>query len=1332
VDATLTRNTSYNLEYRIIRPDGEERIVCEIGEATFDESGKPLRFTGTVQDITERKCAADALENAAKRERAMIENALDVICTVNAKGEFVSVSPACLKVWGYSSDELIGRRYIELVTPEDVAKTNEIAVSIMSGYETINFENRYRHKNGSLVPIRWSAYWSEQEQLMFSVAHDITEQRRAETALRQSESRMRALLDAIPDLMFRCDKAGVILDFSATHQEDLILPLSEFIGKNMRDVLPPPVVQQTMRHITLAIETGTMQIFEYPLEVNKIEKSYEARIVAASDSEVTAIVRDVTERKRDEANLTRLALVARKTQNAVIVTDAEGYIQWVNEGFTRLTGYEFDEVVGNLGYLLQGDETNAETVETIRTTMWARQPFSEEIYNYKKDGTGFWMSISITPTFDDDGEVQGFVAVQMDITERKQAEVKLRASEANLAAAQRITHLGSWEVELSDLRRINKNKVHWSDEVYRIFGYQPGAIQVSISRYFDSIHPDDRKYCRRAFIEAVLDRKDLIIEFRVVLPNGSEKILHGQAEVIYDEQSRQPLKFIGTVQDITKWKQADEKIWERGEWLRAILDGSRDGIIIEDGSEISYINKSYAQLLGYDSPKQLADKQISDFLPSDEFRRLMEYGERRLRGESAPSVYEFKTIHKDGNLIEVEGAVSTSMIGGKQFIMTAIRDITERKRQAASLALSNDLLKQSEESYRIVAETASDVIITIDEFSTILFANPAAEKVLGYKPEELIGSNLSVLVPERLKATHRAGMSRYLQTGERRIPWGGVEFQALRRDGSEIQIEISFGEYRESNKRLFTAIIRDISERKHAEQALRKAETRYRSLVELSPAVVYLAQPYPPYSPIYVSPNVKMFGYQSAEWLSRDDMWRSIIHKEDRARVLRITENAMSQGLDTELEYRILGRNGEIYWVHDKGSFISDEQGEKIGWQGVILDITKTQALEEQLRQSQKLESVGLLAGGIAHDFNNMLTAINGYSALTLRRLKEDDPLRRNIEEIKKAGARSADLTQQLLAFSRQQVLQPVVLNLNEVITDTIKMLQRLIGEDIQITTVLNPKVGRVKVDPGQFSQIVINLAVNARDAMSQGGKMTIETANIFLSPDYAEQHVAVLPGAYVMLAVSDTGTGMSAETKDHIFEPFFTTKDVGQGTGLGLATVYGIVKQSGGIIEVESGQGSGTTFKIYLPRVAEEVRETNVKNIPVEMPKGTETILLVEDEEMVRNLSREVLEECGYTVIEAVNGIEALELCDKGDCKFNLLMTDVVMPKLGGREMADLLKEKLPDLQVLFTSGYTDDAIVRHGVSELGTNFIQKPFTPDLLAKKIRELLDSSEKGVY
>jgi signal transduction histidine kinase len=380
---------------------------------------------------------------------------------------------------------------------------------------------------------------------------------------------------------------------------------------------------------------------------------------------------------------------------------------------------------------------------------------------------------------------------------------------------------------------------------------------------------------------------------------------------------------------------------------------------------------------------------------------------------------------------------------------------------------------------------------------------------------------------------------------------------------------------------------------------------------------------------------------------------------------------------------------------------------------------------EQQLQQAQKLEAVGRLAGGISHDFNNILTAILGYSDLTLQRLLDGDPLKRNLLEIRNASVRAAALTRQLLAFSRKQVLQPITLDLNSVVQDLERMLARMIGEDIELTTSLNHELGNVRADPGQMEQVIMNLVVNARDAMPDGGKLMIETDNVELDESYAQRHLSVSPGPYIMLAVSDTGTGMDSDTLEHMFEPFFTTKEAGKGTGLGLSTVYGIVKQSGGNIFVYSEMGRGTTFKIYLPQVDKPAEKYTTGGLPREIPRGTETILLVEDSDVVRALAQEVLEASGFQVFEAADPESAIAICENHNGAINLLLTDVVMPGMSGSEMSVRLLKLCPRMRVLFMSGYTADAIVNQGVLDGGLNFIQKPFTPDALVLKVREVLD-------
>ncbi|HLN29166.1 MAG TPA: ATP-binding protein [Gemmataceae bacterium] len=385
----------------------------------------------------------------------------------------------------------------------------------------------------------------------------------------------------------------------------------------------------------------------------------------------------------------------------------------------------------------------------------------------------------------------------------------------------------------------------------------------------------------------------------------------------------------------------------------------------------------------------------------------------------------------------------------------------------------------------------------------------------------------------------------------------------------------------------------------------------------------------------------------------------------------------------------------------------------------------RRQQLEEQYRQAQKLESIGQLAGGVAHDFNNLLTIISGYSDLLLDNPHLDEQTKGLLEEISKAGVRAASLTRQLLAFGRKQVVEFKVLDLNTLVTDTEKMLRRLIDEDVSLTTVLAPALGQVKADLGQMEQVIMNLAVNARDAMPQGGKLTIETANVELDNSYAETHAEVRPGWYVLLAVSDTGCGMTEEVKARIFEPFFTTKGLGKGTGLGLATVYGIVKQSGGHIWMYSEPDRGTTFKVYLPLVGERI--SSGKSFPGlrATPTGNETILLVEDEDAVRAITRHVLQSWGYTVLEARRGGEAILLCQQHQGKIDLVVSDVVMPEIGGRELVERVTMLHPGIKVLYLSGYTDDAVVRHGILQAEVAFLQKPFRPAALANKVREVLD-------
>ena len=517
-----------------------------------------------------------------------------------------------------------------------------------------------------------------------------------------------------------------------------------------------------------------------------------------------------------------------------------------------------------------------------------------------------------------------------------------------------------------------------------------------------------------------------------------------------------------------------------------------------------------------------------------------------------------------------------------------------------------------------------------------------------------------------------------------------------------------------------------------AERATRATEARFVSLVEQSSDVITIIEPNG--KVLYESPSVeRVFGYSVAEALGRK--LGEFVHPDSRAEASDLIARLCKKpGMRGHLEFRLLHKDGQYVDVEAVMTNLLDDpniRGIVINSRNIAERKQAEEALhesEEQLRQSQKMDAVGQLAGGVAHDFNNLLAVIIGYSDLLLMRtsgLREDS--QRKIEQISKAANRAAGLTRQLLAFSRKQVLQPKLLDLNTVVGDMDKMLKRLIGEHIEMLTILDPKLGIVKADPGQVEQVLLNLAVNARDAMPSGGKLTIETANVVLDRQFTQTHRAVEPGPYVMLAVSDTGVGMSHEVKARIFEPFFTTKEKDKGTGLGLSTVYGIVKQSGGSIWVYSEPGQGTTFKVYLPCLdqAADVDEAAPASADY---SGAETVLLVEDEEMVRQIANEILTMNGYRVLQASHGNEALDVSRQHQGVIDLMVTDVVMPVMGGPELARRLALTRPEMRVLYMSGYTDDAIVHHGVLLEGTAFVQKPFTAEAFSRKLREVISVSQ----
>ncbi|MBI4545657.1 MAG: PAS domain S-box protein [Gemmatimonadetes bacterium] len=759
------------------------------------------------------------------------------------------------------------------------------------------------------------------------------------------------------------------------------------------------------------------------------------------------------------------------------------------------------------------------------------------------------------------------------------------------------------------------------------------------------------------------------------------------------------------------------------ERLTNILESIRDGFVALDrGWRFTYVNRKAEELLGRPRAELVGRVVWEEFPQSVGSRFYQEY--HRALAEQRPVDFEAPSLLVD-RIFEVHAYPAGDGLS------VYFRDITERRRAEEALRESEARLRQSEAAlresavrYRGLFEQSRDAIYITARDGHFVDVNQAALDLFGYTREEILRLNARELYADP------ADRRRFQRAIEKKGAVLDFEVQLRRKDGGLIHCELSSSVERAADGSVvgYRGIIHDITRRKRMQEALRQSEEHFRSLIEHALDIITILDAEGTIR--YESPSVqRVLGYRPDEMLGRDVF--SFVHPEDVA--------ATREAFARVLSGRYGGEALELRFRHKDESWrVIEATANNLlahpAVRGVVInssDITERKQAEEalrqreaQLRQAHKMEAVGRLAGGVAHDFNNLLTAIQGHAQLLIEDLAPDNPMAADLQEIKNAADRAASLTRQLLAFSRKQLLQPRPLDLNATVSELEKMLRRLIGEDIQMQVRLAPQLGRVRADLGQVEQVIVNLVVNARDAMPDGGRITIETANAELAREQAHRP-EMQPGRYVMLAVTDTGHGMDRHTQSQIFEPFFTTKEHGRGSGLGLATVYGIVKQSGGYIWVYSEVDSGTTFKVYLPRIDEPAAV--IERAPrAAAPGGSETILLAEDDEAVRRLARRILERRGYAVLEAASGPQALQVAEQHTGRIYLLITDVVMPEMSGRELARRLAARDPEIRVLYMSGYTDDAIVRHGVLEAGIAFLQKPFTPELLAQTTRQVLDA------
>jgi len=1010
----------------------------------------------------------------------------------------------------------------------------------------------------------------------------------------------------------------------------------------------------------------------------------------------------------------RFQILSEHIPFGTAMIDKDGTFRYINPKFRELFGYDLKGI------------SNGKT--------WFRKAYPDPSYRHqvisawvddlKSSKAGEKRPRVFTVTCKDGTEkIVNFIPVQLetgenlmtceDITERKRAEKVLEEKERFLSSI-----FGSIQDGISildkemNIIRINPVMEKWYSHALPLIG----------KKCYEAYHSRNE---RCDVCPSYWTIKTGEVAYEVVPKRGPGGKVTGWLDLysfpLMDVETGQMKGVIEYVRDITERKQAEEALGDSEERYRTILQDIEDSYYeVDIAGNFTFFNDSVCRMLGYtkDELMGMNDRQYTD---QEHAKKLFETYNRVYRTGEPAKGFDWEIIRKDGAKRFVEASVSLIMDsrGHPVGFRGIARDITERKR-------TEEELRTEKERFQILSEHAPFGMVMIDIDGTFRYINPKFRELFGYDLNDVPNGKTWFRKAYPDPTYRHSVISAWVNDlkifalGERRPR----VFTVTCKDGTAKIINF-ISVQMETGENLITC--EDITEHIHFEEALRESEERYRTLFEGSRDAVYITTREGKFID-FNQAFLDLFGHSREELVALQAQ-DAYVHPVER---YRFQQEIEKNGFVRDYEVKLRKKDGKEMDCLLTASVRRGNDGTILGYQGIIRDISERKraeqemkALEEQLRQSQKMEAIGRLAGGIAHDFNNILTIIKGYSQLSLSELKEGHPLKENIEGIEKATDRATDLIRKILAFSRRQVMEMRVLDLNTLLVDLDKLLRRIIGEDVELVTVMVEDLGRVKVDPGQIEQVILNLVVNAKDAMPNGGKLTIETANAELDEIYARSHIAVIPGRYVMLSVSDTGAGMRPEVRERIFEPFYTTKEKGKGTGLGLSTVYGIVKQSGGNIWVYSEPGQGTTFKIYLSREEEPLEEIREKVVKEELPRGSETVLVVEDEEELRKLAVRVLQKQGYKVLEASQGDKALFISEQHEEPIHLLVTDVVMPGLSGRELSERLTSLRPEIKILYMSGHTNSVILHHGVLEPGVNLLQKPFTPEALTRKVREVLE-------
>ena len=1257
------------------------------------------------------------------RLATIVNSSEDAIFSTTHEGLIATWNAGAERIYGYAAEEIKGKHFVTFIPEDQRGDVAAIDEQLSRGEAVLQFEHENMRKDGSrfqasltLSPIKDATGAVTGKSV---IMRDVTDRKRAEEALRDSEERFHSLVDNAPVGIYRTTAQGRIVmanpalvtilgyknfeELAARNLEENGFELGYFRRKFRENLEREGQVK------------GLEALWE-KRDGSVISVRESARVVRGNSGNVLyyeGTVEDITERKREEEErLFKAALLeaqSEATLDGILAVDISGNILLANQQVINMWNFPEDAI-----------RTKDDRIAMEHALAQLKDPhtFKERVnYLNAHPAEKSWDEIALkdgrvfdrysSPLQDSIGKHYGRIWYFRDITKRKRAEEDLYQSRQML------------QVILDTIPQ----RVFWKDRSLTYLGCNRAfAIDAGLRDPAEIIGKNDHELACRETAGLYRDDDNSVMEQNAPRLNFEEPQARPEGDQRWLRISKLPLRdragkvigVIGTYEDITERKRLETELQGQKRFAEAMLDSLKSGVVACDARGVlTFFNHATCELHGLPLESIPAEEWAQHYdLYLMDGKTLMKKEDmplfRALRGEQISNA-EMMIIPKGGQRrsILASGQPIIGSEGQIQGAVVSMHEITARKRAEGDL-------RASETSYRHLFEAARDGILILDQGTgEIRDVNPFLVNLLGYSKDELVGRKLWEIGPLHDVFASKVEFDELQRKGYARHE----DLPLQTRAGKHLTVEFVSNAYLVGDKEVIQCNIRDITERKRAEQERARLTT---AIEQASEGVVItdnggIIQ--------YVNPAFSVItGYSRQEALGKNP---SILKSgEQSAEFYATLWGTVLSGKVWKGEMTNRRKDGGLYPERMSITPVLNEEGEITHLIAMKEDITGRQMLENQYRQAQKMEAVGRLAGGVAHDFNNLLTIINGYNELMIEQFAANDPMRTYATEIKGAGERAVGLTRQLLAFSRQEVLAPKVFDLNTLIAKVSKMLKRLIGEDISMVFSPTPLPVTIKADPGHIEQVLMNLAVNSRDAMPRGGKLTVQTSLIQVDESYTSTHFPMTPGSYVMVAVSDTGSGMNKDIQTHIFEPFFTTKEQGKGTGLGLATVYGIVKQSGGYIWVYSEPGEGTCFKIYLPEVAGAPEATME---PVGATGGSETILLVEDDDRLRGLTRMILEtRGGYKVLESSGGKEALRVEGELTEPIHLLLTDVVMPGMSGRELGEKLTALRPEMKVLYMSGYTDDTVVRHGVLEAEMAFIQKPFSPQSLLRKVREFLDA------